>query len=359
MMQSQSWNRLTSLVTELVETQRTIEAIDVSLITPHQQLHFGAQQSHLPETPLFLVASLTKPFVALATMHLIEQGMLTLNQKVSTVLPEFKRHSKQTITVRQLLSHTSGLPDQPADDQQLREAESPLTLYWQRACETELDNPPGTRARYSSLGYVVLAKLIETLSGQSLPNRLETEFFHPLGMASTWLGLPQDSLLNSRLEQSVPVQQVAAYPDLSKRWNTPYWRTLGAPWGGMTSTSADLIRFAQWMLSGTPQLSISQASKNLCTEDQLQHQEKVDSFDKTFRCWGLGFRQNWPGHSTTFGDYLSPQAYGHWGATGALLWIDPVLQAACVICTSQATVDSELSLQKLSNLAALTASQSN
>jgi CubicO group peptidase (beta-lactamase class C family) len=135
-------------------------------------------------------------------------------------------------------------------------------------------------------------------------------------------------------------------------WNSSYWRSVGAPWGGMVSTADDLARFCAMMLGGGPAASVrvlAPASMTVATQNRLDDFPDVPEADRRARPWGLGWRLNWPGHTASFGDLLSRETYGHWGATGTLFWIDPVSRLAVVLLSTQPLERDRSPLVLLSN----------
>src|SRR5207245_6257598 len=97
-------------------------------------------------------------------------------------------------------------------------------------------------------------------------------------------------------------------------------------------------RFCQMMLNGGSLGSVrilSPLSVRAMISNQLAAMPLVPEEERRCRPWGLGWRLNWPGHSANFGDLLGPRAFGHWGATGTLCWIDPDTEAFAVILTTQ------------------------
>jgi CubicO group peptidase (beta-lactamase class C family) len=80
---------------------------------------------------------------------------------------------------------------------------------------------------------------------------------------------------------------------------------------------------------------ISRAAVRAATRNQFDSMREIPADDRRTRPWGLGWRLNWGAHSANFGDFLGPRAYGHWGATGTLMWIDPDLDASVILLTTQ------------------------
>ncbi len=125
--------------------------------------------------------------------------------------------------------------------------------------------------------------------------------------------------------------------------------------GGLLTTPADLARFAQMMLNqGTFENTrlLSPASIRTATRNQLQAMRGVPEEDRRVKPWGLGWRLHWPVHSANFGDLLGPNTYGHWGATGTVMWIDPELDAFAILFTTQPQEPHGKALARLSNVIA-------
>ena len=93
----------------------------------------------------------------------------------------------------------------------------------------------------------------------------------------------------------------------------------------------------------------SKASIEAATRNQLQHMRDVPDEDRRCRPWGLGWRLNWPAHSANFGDLLGPKSYGHWGATGTVMWMDPSQEAFVVVLSTQPQEPHGRYLARLSN----------
>jgi CubicO group peptidase (beta-lactamase class C family) len=322
-----------------------------------QPLDFAHPESARPsgDAPLFLVASLTKPIVVLAALRLVERGELSLSDRVVEYLPEFDDPAKRPITVRHLMAHTSGLPDMLPTNRALRMSRSPLTAFVSGTCGVTLDFPPGRGVQYQSMGFAVLGAVIERVTGRSCGEIVRRELFEPLELQQTCLGAPDgwfdgpSPIIDRVAEVRVPPEQQGGE---DWNWNSRYWRQLGSPWGGMLSTAADLavlcgLMLRQGVVGSHPLLAA--ATVALATGNRLHDFRDVPEADRRTRPWGLGWRLNWPAHEATFGDLLSPAAYGHWGATGCLFWIDPVQDGACIVLTTEPLDTGRNRLTRLSN----------
>lgn len=323
---------------------------------------FGKQtlngDAPLRDDAMFLVASITKPIVASAALLLVERGLLTLSDKVIDYIPEFGKNGKNAVRIRHLLTHTSGLPDMLPDNVALRKSHVPLSAFVEGTCDVELDFPAGRGVRYQSMGFAILGEIIQRVSGVPCAEFVRREIFEPLDMNDSWVGLPEEAFqgesptVDRVTEVLLPDEMVGE----DWNWNEHYWRTLGAPWGGLITTPLDLARFCQMML-GQPASGaqvLSPATIRAATRNQLEMMADVPEVDRRTRPWGLGWRLNWPAHSANFGDFMGIRTYGHWGATGTVLWIDPDQQSFAVLLTTRPQEPHGTWLARVSN--AVTAS---
>ncbi|GIX03838.1 MAG: esterase [Planctomycetaceae bacterium] len=315
------------------------------------------REERLPVNPIYLVASITKPLVALAVLQLAEAGLLSLHDRVADYLPEFGRRGKYGVEIRHLLTHTSGLPDMLPNDRDLRKAQASLDQFLQGVYEAELAFPPGRAVQYQSMGYLVLSAIVETITGSPTSLYLRQTMFAPLSMHDTALGAPAEWWAQ-------PAEYIARIPEIRVEgdarigvgwnWNSVYWKTLGAPWGGLLTTAPDLAQLAQTLLrrgiSPDGQMLWSSQTIGMATTNQLGQFPELAETDKRYKRWGYGWRLNWVGHATSFGDLLSENVYGHWGATGTLLWIDPYRGIFSLILSTQPQETTGFFLRKLSNV---------
>eukprot|EP01050_Picozoa_sp_SAG11_P014345 SAG11_NODE_1757_length_4306_cov_6.485619_2_plen_174_part_00 len=118
-------------------------------------------------------------------------------------------------------------------------------------------------------------------------------------------------------------------------WNSDYWRELGAPWGGLTTTVGDMTTFLQCVLGGGAALGLSAETCSLMTTPHTHGPDATVALPESIRreaawggkppsCWGLGWRANEDGAEKKFGENTSSQIFGHHGAVGTMVWADPV-----------------------------------
>src|SRR5215831_2184857 len=295
---------------------------------------------------VFLLASITKAVTACSLMLLVERGKVKLDEPASRYLPEFANGEHGKVLVHDLLRHTSGLPDMLPENTELRRAHAPLSEFVERTYKTPLLYSPGTSFRYQSMGILLAGAIVENITGMRLRDFVKRSIFDPLDMPNSALGLA-----GLRIEQTV---QAWTAPDSdaneTERFgpNSPYWRDMGHPWGGMHSTVSDLAKLLMTFLSGGrygPKRIFSPATVQAMISDQNQ---------RIHAPWGLGWAL---GRSPTwnfFGDLVSPEAFGQAGATGTVAWADPRSGIICVILTDRLVQDGSW-LRRISNTVAAAA----
>ena len=265
---------------------------------------------------VFDMASITKP-VATATsiMQLIEQGKLSLSDKVSSIFPTFAQNEKETITVQDLLLHRSGLiPDNAMADY----LDGPEKA-WERICELKLVAPIGSAFKYSDVNFIVLGKIVEHISGKSLKQYTQDAIFTPLGMKQTGY-LPPPEL------QSIcaPTEQREGHW-MQGEVHDPRAYALGGIAGhaGLFSTADNIAIYAQMMLNqGVRSVATGAVPARILSPVTVATMTRAYTIPSGLR--GLGWDSR-TAFSSNRGDLLSPSAFGHGGFTGNVLWIDPEL----------------------------------
>jgi serine-type D-Ala-D-Ala carboxypeptidase len=271
-----------------------------------------------PTRTVYDLASLTKVIgTTTAAMLLYDEGRLKLDVPVSTYLPEFAGGAKDSVTVRMLLTHRSGLPAGRDLWRMARSADEARALV----LATPLECRPGQCYIYSDLGADVLGFVVEQLAGESLDRFVHERVFEPLGMNDTFFR-PADSL--AYRVAPTEVSPPRGYP-LRGEVHDENAYALGGVAGhaGLFSTAADLSIFAQMMLNGGEYNGVRVLS---------------DSVVELFTRRAAGTRAL--GWDTADGDggagtYLGPSAYGHTGYTGTSIWIDPEREMFVVLLTNR------------------------
>lgn len=266
---------------------------------------------------IFDVASLTKVIATTtAVMQLVERGDVRLNDPVAKYLPEFSGNGKDDITVRELMTHHSGLREDLDLTTAWRGRDVALQMV---AAETPIF-PPGSRFLYSDINYISLGALVEKVSGLPLSEYCEKHIFKPLGMIHTRF-VPSPAWL----PKIAPTQYDESNRMLRGIVHDPTARRMGGVAGhaGLFSTADDLSKFAQALLNGSTILSA------LTVEKMTTPQQPPTS--QVLR--GLGWDIDSP-FSSNRGDLLPVGSYGHTGFTGTSLWIDPTTRTFIVILTN-------------------------
>ncbi len=266
---------------------------------------------------IFDLASLTKVVATTtAIMQLVGLGDIRLNDPVAKYIPEFGQNGKEDVTIRQLLTHFSGL----APDLDLK-------LPWQGRDETlrlayaeKLEYPAGTHFTYSDINFLVLGALVEKVSGTSLDQYCRTNIFSPLHMTHTQFLPPA-----SWRPKIAPTQYDERDKMLRGVVHDPTARRMGGVAGnaGVFSTADDLANFAQAILDGTTILTPALIEK-MTTPQQPPTSSVLR---------GLGWDIDSP-FSSNRGDLFPIGSFGHTGFTGTSLWIDPTTRTCIILLTN-------------------------
>src|SRR5204862_6717629 len=131
---------------------------------------------------MFLLGSISKPINVTAVMTLFDQGKFRLEDRVKKFLPDFTGDRRDDVTIQHLLTHTSGLPDQLANNNELRKRHAPLRAFAEEAIRTRLDYTPGARYQYSSMGVWLAKGVAEVMSGSDIRTLVDRTGCKPLGM---------------------------------------------------------------------------------------------------------------------------------------------------------------------------------
>jgi len=290
-----------------------------------------------PET-IFLIASVTKPVTATAAMMLVERGKIALDDYVASIITEFGTKGKDKVKVRHLLTHTSGLPDQLPENIQLRKQHQGLEVYVRHIFDCDLLFAPGTNVSYQSCGLAMLGEIVQRVEGIPLPEFLDRELFKPLGMKDSSLGARKDMYDRIARVNISKVDPEYGGPGTDWNWNTEYWWTFAAPWGGMFTTLQDYTVFLQMLLNNGSfrgRHLLSPATVAAMTRNQIIGMRSIPEEVRLSNGWGFGWHLKNPTEWPIFGNLTSPRAYGHAGATGTAVWADPEWEVTYVLFTTQ------------------------
>lgn len=293
------------------------------------------QKRPMQRTTIFRIASMTKPITALAIMQLVEEGKIKVDDPVEVYLPEFKgqmllvsrendvvtlKKPARPIAVKDLLTHTSGLPQYPAgmaDVYQKRNRTLNDTTI--AISQAPLMFEPGTRWSYCNPGIDVLGRIVEVLSGMPFETYLAERVFQPLGMTDTTFYPTAEQLPRVASTYGRQDGKLVAAPGGVLDY------AIGAkhpvPAGGLYSTADDLAKLYQCLLNkGTLN------GRRILGEPALADMTSIHTGDMQAgfidgSTWGYGFAIVKDSKGAT--ENLSPGSYGHGGAYGTQGWIDP------------------------------------
>jgi uncharacterized protein YbbC (DUF1343 family)/CubicO group peptidase (beta-lactamase class C family) len=269
---------------------------------------------------IFDLASLTKPVVTTTSvMMLIQEGKLRLNDRVATFVPGFERYQKQAMTIRHLLTHTSGL----RPDVDLGDMWTGYDTAIQLAIEEVPSSAPGARFVYSDINFFLLGDIVRRISGLPLDRFAQERIFKPLGMKETMFNPPAS--LHARI---APTESCTAYgwpcqgPDMKMLRGVvhdPTARRMGGVAGhaGLFGTAADLALFCRMLLAGgalrgtrlLAPLAVAKMTTPATPGDERNVRALGWDMDSSF--------------SANRGELLPIGSFGHTGFTGTSLWIDP------------------------------------
>jgi len=274
---------------------------------------------------IYDLASCTKVVATTtAIMQLFQQGKIRLDDPVSEYWPAFAANGKQDITVRELMTHYSGLPP----DLDLSEDWSGYDTAMQMIVDTSPILPPGTRFLYSDINFETLGELVHRISGEPLNVYCERHIFKPLGMKDTMF-LPPASLRN----RIAPTQHEfgTTGPILWGVVHDPTARRMGGVAGhaGLFSDARDLSIFCQMLLNGGSYHGV-RVLNPLTVEKMTTPQTPPDKMAVR----GLGWDINSP-FASNRGELFPVGSFGHTGFTGPSLWIDPVTHTYVIFLSNR------------------------
>lgn len=342
-MRSERLEGIAPLVTQAIESKKMPGCVVTIGRRGHvvYQRAFGHKQvqpelSEMTVDTVFDMASLTKPIAtATSIMILFEQGKLRLDDRVDRYLPAFGNSGKEKATIRDLLTHQAGLiPDNALSDYKQGRDQA-----FQNIFDLKAYYAPKTRFAYSDVGFILLDKLIEELSGMQVDEFSEQHIFEPLGMTETCF-CPSEELS----ARAAPTTKRDGQWLLGEVHDPRAFEMGGvAGHAGLFSTSDDLAIYAQMLLSGG-----SLQGTRILSEPTLQlmttPNEIVEGKKRSLR--GLGWDML-TGYSSNRGENMSRRAFGHGGFTGTVIWIDPELDLFIIFLSNRVHPDGSGSINHL------------
>jgi CubicO group peptidase (beta-lactamase class C family) len=269
------------------------------------------------EHTLWDLASLTKVVgMTSAMMQLVERGLVDLDAPVARYLPEWAGPSKTRVTVRQLLTHTSGLPAYRRYDTLTTNADTIARLLFGEPLESE----PGARMVYSDIGAYLAGLIVERVSGQTLDRYLEENVFRPLDMRETMYRPPP-----ALLARIAPTEMDTIRGKIHGTVHDPRAFYLGgvSAHAGLFGSARDLARFAQMYLNGGE-----------LDGARVFRPETIELFTaRQVADRALGWQK--PSGTNAAGRLMSERAFGHTGFTGTSIWIDPAQDIFVILLSNR------------------------
>jgi CubicO group peptidase (beta-lactamase class C family) len=276
---------------------------------------------------LFLIFSATKPWTAMAVHLLAERGRLQLADAVARYWPGFAQSGKERVTIAHVLSHRGGFPLGPGWLTWEKWGDWPEVV---RAMETvRLRWPPGTTVAYHPLNFGwVLGELVRRVDGRRLGQFLHDEFWGPLRLQHTFLGLPE-----TLAGQVAHITDHTGKSPFVADFNRAEVQRAEVPAGGGITTARELARFYA-LLAGGDTLDGTRvfAPDTICAATRPSSEGEIDVTLQLPMRWAFGFHLG--GGGSTFGTASSPAAFGHAGHGSTLAWADPGHNLAFAMLTN-------------------------
>jgi CubicO group peptidase (beta-lactamase class C family) len=271
------------------------------------------------EHTLWDLASLTKVIgLTSGVMQLVSQGRITLDAPVQKYLPAWTGPNKSRVTIRHLLTHTSGLPAFKAYDEITHDPDSLAKLM----VATQLDTLPGAKMVYSDIGAYMMGRVLEKVSGQTLDAYLAEHVFAPAGMRET-MYKPSASLLPRIAPTEIDPRRGGLVRGKVHDERAYYLGGVSAH-AGLFSTAHDLTRFAQMYLNG-----------GVIDGTRVLPQREITEFTGTKQVADRAIGWQKPDGTNSAGHRMSPQAFGHTGFTGTSIWMDPTHDVFVILLTNR------------------------
>ncbi|MFD1824440.1 serine hydrolase [Mumia zhuanghuii] len=283
------------------------------------------QQIPMTEDTLFDLASVTKLFTVVVTLQLVDQGVVGLDTPVADYLPEFAQNGKGAVTVKHLLTHTSGLRSWINLYSAYPTPEARIAAVYAQTLVT----PPGTAYVYSDLGLITLGKLAERVTGQTLDQLVAERVTEPLGMTDTMFNPPAS--LRHRIAATEDMSSIGRGMVHGQVHDENAWSLGGvAGHAGLFSTAGDLAIFGQMLLNGGRYGKERILSEDIVREAITDQNVGIPPAITSRR--GLGFELNQPYYMASVD---SPVTFGHTGFTGTSLVMDPLSGSLAVLLTNR------------------------
>jgi uncharacterized protein YbbC (DUF1343 family)/CubicO group peptidase (beta-lactamase class C family) len=291
-------------------------------LRPFGRLTWDGDAPPVTADTLYDLASLTK-VVATTTMAmiLVDEGRLDLDQPVQELLPGFQGPGKKAVTVRHLLTHSSGLPAIVPLYKEVQGREA----FRERILALDLVDPAGSRSVYSDPGIILLGEILEQAAGRPLEAFVRERIFEPLGMRDTLFRPPAELRPRIAPTEFDPWRGRLVHGEVHDE--NAFALGGAAPHAGLFGTAGDLSRFARMLLNG----GVFQGRR-------IVSRETVELFTRRAGIPGSDRALGWDTKSaegSSAGTLLSSRSFGHTGFTGTSIWIDPERELYVILLTNR------------------------
>jgi beta-lactamase class C len=283
---------------------------------------------------MFALASVSKPISVAAIMLILHREQIELDTPLVDILPDFSEVDdpfagdvwpqlevlRDRVTLRQLLCHTSGLPEN-VGVRRLRMTSLPsLDTIVDVMCKLPLQSAPGEELRYSNVGTALAARAAARIDGRDFHTILQRDVLDSAGLDG--IAMRPATRLDERIAY---VDDAAGVGGPSESYNSQYWRQLAIPWGGYFGTASEVLRFASSFLLDQPSPLPAAVRAEMVVDQTGGVAGGVNSAGVRWErgAWGYGWevkgskRNHWTGTRT------SERTWCHWGQAGTLVWLDP------------------------------------
>jgi CubicO group peptidase (beta-lactamase class C family) len=282
-------------------------------------LYVGTDAAGAPvdATSLFIVASITKLATALCLLRLADAGALALDDALAKYLPD-AASAREGVTLRALLCHTAGLPQDLPNARALYGTPLTWTEIARECLRVELERAPRTRVVYGNVGYGLLAHVAERVTRDAFVNVLQEWVLRPLNIEGYLGNEPPRAPL-----QLADVRSRHAGTEIEP-YNSRYYRSLALPWSQLVTTAEGALKLVR-AYAGAPRAFLSDALRHEAIQNQTD--ALAGGYGGRFdyaRCpWGLGVDLRGDKNPHWTPPDSSPRTFGHAGASGGCVWHDP------------------------------------
>jgi CubicO group peptidase (beta-lactamase class C family) len=288
------------------------------------EVYAGEAAPGLPSSRevLWPVASISKMYAVAALLCLVERGEITLNTLASRLIPQFTGDGREEIRLRHLLTHTSGLIYESPEMQARLEAHASLEELLEEAFTAPLQFRPGTSLAYADYNTLIAGRMAEIATGRTLPDLVREHVLEPMRLRDTYFPTPPEQ--DSRV---AVVRGVMAEGTSGAMYNSRHARGLAHPAFAVVASAPDLARFGHHFAPSGPRVH-SPATIRAMTRDQTGVvtgiHPSMKGYDHTASMpWGLGWALQTRWTPALLTELASFSAFGHGGASGCELVIDP------------------------------------